>query len=44
MSLVSILTMVLKRIINNLSLMLAAVVGLVITVTLVASIPCIPKG
>ena len=36
--------MVLKRIINNLSLMLAAVVGLVITVTLVASIPLYSEG
>ncbi|MSQ44215.1 MAG: FtsX-like permease family protein [Chloroflexi bacterium] len=44
MSLVSILTMVLKRIINNLSLMMAAVVGLVITVTLVASIPLYSEG
>lgn len=36
--------MVLKRIINNISLMLAAVIGLVITVTLVASIPLYSEG
>ncbi|NCA14366.1 MAG: hypothetical protein EBS89_09575, partial [Proteobacteria bacterium] len=44
MSLVAILTMVLKRIVNNLSLMLSAVIGLVITVTLVASIPLYSEG
>jgi putative ABC transport system permease protein len=43
-SLVAILTMVLKRIVNNLSLMLSAVIGLVITVTLVASIPLYSEG
>ncbi len=40
----SILLMVLKRIINNLNLILASVVGLVITVTLVASIPLYSEG
>ncbi|HET7770926.1 MAG TPA: FtsX-like permease family protein [Chloroflexota bacterium] len=36
--------MVLKRIINNLNLIMASVVGLVITVTLVASIPLYSEG
>ena len=36
--------MVIKRIVNNLNLMLAAVAGLVITVTLVASIPLYSEG
>jgi hypothetical protein len=36
--------MVVKRIVNNLNLMLAAVIGLVITVTLVASIPLYSEG
>jgi putative ABC transport system permease protein len=36
--------MVIKRIINNLNLMLAAVIGLVITVTLVSSIPLYSEG
>src|ERR1041384_7620004 len=44
MSYVSILLMVLKRIINNINLMLAAIAGLVITVTLVASIPLYSEG
>src|ERR671923_1730874 len=44
MSLLSILLMVLKRIVNNINLMLAAVAGLVITVTLVASIPLYSEG
>src|SRR5918912_1781889 len=44
MSLLSILVMVLKRIVNNLNLMLAAIAGLVITVTLVASIPLYSEG
>src|SRR5438874_5644296 len=44
MSYVSILLMVIKRIINNINLMLAAVAGLVITVTLVASIPLYSEG
>ena len=44
MSFVSILLMVIKRIANNINLMLAAVVGLVITVTLVSSIPLYSEG
>ena len=40
----SILKMVLKRIINNLNLIMASVVGLVITVTLVSSIPLYSEG
>ena len=44
MSYFSILLMVLKRIINNINLMLAAIAGLVITVTLVASIPLYSEG
>src|SRR6266542_559049 len=44
MSYISILLMVLKRIINNINLMLAAIAGLVITVTLVASIPLYSEG
>lgn len=36
--------MVIKRIVNNINLMLAAVVGLVITVTLVSSIPLYSEG
>src|SRR4051794_1353538 len=44
MSFLSILLMVIKRIINNINLMLAAVAGLVITVTLVASIPLYSEG
>src|SRR5688500_2213703 len=36
--------MVLKRIINNLNLIMASVVGLVITVTLVSSIPLYSEG
>ncbi|MGI8422509.1 MAG: ABC transporter permease [Chloroflexota bacterium] len=36
--------MVLKRIINNINLIMASVVGLVITVTLVASIPLYSEG
>lgn len=44
MSAVAILVMVLKRIVNNFSLMLSAVAGLVITVTLVASIPLYSEG
>src|SRR5688572_21335437 len=44
MSLFSILLMVLKRIVNNINLMLAAVAGLVITVTLVSSIPLYSEG
>src|ERR687888_439086 len=44
MSVVSVLLMVIKRIVNNLKLMLAAVAGLVITVTLVASIPLYSEG
>lgn len=39
-----ILLMVIKRILNNLNLMLAAVIGLVITVTLVSSIPLYSEG
>src|SRR5919204_2673969 len=44
MSIVSVLLMVIKRIVNNLNLMLAAIAGLVITVTLVASIPLYSEG
>ena len=44
MSLVSVLLMVIKRIVNNLNLMLAAVAGLIITVTLVSSIPLYSEG
>src|SRR5919202_4860144 len=44
MSYLSILLMVIKGIINNIILMLAAVAGLVITVTLVASIPLYSEG
>jgi putative ABC transport system permease protein len=44
MSGLSILLMVLKRIINNINLILASVVGLVITVTLVAAIPLYSEG
>ena len=44
MSFVSILLMVLKRIANNINLMLAAIVGLIITVTLVSSIPLYSEG
>jgi putative ABC transport system permease protein len=44
MTFVSILLMVVKRIVNNLNLMLAAVAGLIITVTLVASIPLYSEG
>lgn len=44
MSLVFILLMVIKRIVNNFSLMLAAVAGLIITVTLVSSIPLYSEG
>ena len=44
MNFLSILLMVIKRIINNINLMLAAVAGLVITVTLVASIPLYSEG
>ncbi|HEX2034605.1 MAG TPA: FtsX-like permease family protein [Chloroflexota bacterium] len=44
MSFVSVLLMVIKRIINNINLMLASIVGLVITVTLVASIPLYSEG
>ncbi len=44
MSVVSILLMVIKRIVNNINLMLAAVAGLVITVTLVSSIPLYSEG
>ena len=44
MSYISILLMVLKRIINNINLMLAAIAGLVITVTLVSSIPLYSEG
>jgi putative ABC transport system permease protein len=36
--------MVVKRIVNNINLMLAAIAGLVITVTLVASIPLYSEG
>src|SRR5688572_24093741 len=36
--------MVLKRIINNINLIMASVVGLVITVTLVSSIPLYSEG
>jgi len=43
-SILSILIMVVKRIVNNLNLMLAAVAGLIITVTLVASIPLYSDG
>ncbi len=44
MSFVFILLMVIKRIVNNFNLMLAAVAGLIITVTLVASIPLYSEG
>ncbi len=44
MSVVAIITMVLKRIVNNLSLMLSAIIGLAITVTLVSSIPLYSEG
>ncbi|MGH2368139.1 MAG: ABC transporter permease, partial [Chloroflexota bacterium] len=44
MNFVSILLMVIKRIVNNINLMLAAVAGLIITVTLVASIPLYSEG
>lgn len=44
MSFVSILLMVLKRIANNINLMLAAIAGLIITVTLVSSIPLYSEG
>ncbi len=44
MSGISILLMVLKRIINNINLILASVVGLVITVTLVSAIPLYSEG
>lgn len=44
MSFVAILSMVIKRIVNNINLMLAAVAGLVITVTLVSSIPLYSEG
>ncbi|HEU5318575.1 MAG TPA: FtsX-like permease family protein, partial [Chloroflexota bacterium] len=40
----AILLMVLKRIVNNINLILASVAGLVITVTLVASIPLYSEG
>ncbi len=43
-SILSILIMVVKRIVNNLNLMLASVAGLIITVTLVASIPLYSDG
>jgi putative ABC transport system permease protein len=44
MSSVSILLMVLKRIVNNINLILASIAGLVITVTLVSSIPLYSEG
>src|SRR5690349_24946028 len=40
----AVLGMVLKRIVNNLNLIMASVVGLVITVTLVSSIPLYSEG